>query len=237
MNTKKNDTETRKKAVVLLSGGLDSSTTLAFAVSEGYRCYALTFRYGQRHEREVQSAKDVSQQMNAENHLIIELNRLLFAGSALTGGEAVPVDRSIDSMPEQIPSTYVPGRNTVFLASAVAYAERIGAFDIFIGANAIDYSGYPDCRPEFIAAFENVANLGTKSAVTGEGKFRIHAPLISKTKVEIVKLAIELGVDMALTWSCYSPDAKGGPCMRCDSCLIRERAFSGAGITDPLIEG
>ncbi|NLX07125.1 MAG: 7-cyano-7-deazaguanine synthase QueC [Phycisphaerae bacterium] len=226
--------DARPSAVVLLSGGLDSAVTLAVAVREGFACEALTFVYGQRHGREVESARRVARQVGARHHRVVSLDPSLFAGSALTGGPAVPLDRPEERMASEIPCTYVPARNTVFLALALAYAEARGAFDIFIGANAVDYSGYPDCRPAFIEAFERLANLGTRSGVTGEGRFRVRAPLMAKSKAQIVRMAVELGVDASITWSCYNPDDRGRPCGRCDSCRIRLRAFAEAGLTDPL---
>jgi len=227
-------TKSIKRAVVLLSGGLDSSVTLAHATREGFFCDALTFAYGQRHNREVISAKKVARAFGVARHVIIPLDPVLFHGSALTGSGPVPLDRGVQEMPNAIPATYVPARNTVFLAMALAYAEHTGASDILIGANAVDYSGYPDCRPEFIKAFEHLANIGTKAGVSGRFRFHVRAPLISKTKSEIVALAYELGVDPSLTWSCYSPDPAGRPCMRCDSCLLRRRGFEQAGRVDPL---
>ena len=235
MTTEDNRGRIARPAVVLLSGGLDSTTTLAWAVREGYRCDALTFTYGQRHDREVACAELVARRFQVRKHLVVQLDPALFRGSALTGGASLPLDRRLEEMAKEIPATYVPARNTVFLASALAYAEQAGAFDIFIGANAIDFSGYPDCRPEFIAAFETLANLGTKAAVSGAGRFRIHAPLMTKTKAEIVDLAFELGVDPGETWSCYSPQSSGRPCGRCDSCVIRDQAFQRAGRVDPLL--
>jgi 7-cyano-7-deazaguanine synthase len=220
--------------VVLLSGGLDSATTLAFASKAGFLCDALTFSYGQRHRREIDSADRVAQAFSVRHHLTMSLDTALFEGSALTGFCDVPKDRDVEHVSSDIPNTYVPARNTVFLSLALAYAEHRGAFDIFIGANAVDYSGYPDCRPEYIAAFETMANLATKAAVTGQGRFRIHTPLIDKTKAQIVQMALDLGVDPAMTWSCYSPLPDGRPCCRCDSCQIRRRAFEQLGLSDPV---
>lgn len=226
--------QVEKPAVVLLSGGLDSTVTLALAVDEGYQCYALTFAYGQRHDRELQSAAQVARRLGVTRHVVVNLDPVTFAGSALTGSQPVPVDRPTEEMSAAIPATYVPARNTVFLALGLAYAEQVGAFDIFIGANAVDYSGYPDCRPEFIDAFERLANLATRAAACQEGTFRIHAPLIDKPKTEIVTLALDLQIDPGLTWSCYNPDPLGRPCTRCDACVIRQRAFKQAGAVDPL---
>ena len=220
------------KAVVLLSGGLDSAVTLAYAKREGYRCDALTFRYGQRHGREIDSAGRIAAVFGVDHHLVVDLEKTLFTGSALTEGFDVPLDRSDQMMSKEIPVTYVPARNTVFLSLSLAYAEQFSIFDLFIGVNAVDYSGYPDCRPDFIDAFEKVANLGTKRGVEGKGCFQIHAPLIDKTKVEIIRLGTELGVDFSMTWSCYNPTRDGTACGRCDSCLIRRRAFKEAGFED-----
>ena len=221
-------TQLNKKAVVLLSGGLDSATTLAYAVSKGYECHAITFDYGQRHKIEIKSAKKVAKALGAARHLVIKIDLRKFGGSALTSEMPVPKGRSPKKIGEGIPATYVPARNTVFLSLALALAEAAGAHDIFIGVNALDYSGYPDCRPEFIRAFERTANLGTKAGVEGE-KFRIHAPLIKMTKAEIVKLGRKLGVDFEMTHSCYDPSPDGTPCGKCDSCLLREKGFKEAG--------
>ncbi|MFA5865225.1 MAG: 7-cyano-7-deazaguanine synthase QueC [Phycisphaerae bacterium] len=220
-------------AVVLLSGGLDSATTLACAIRDGFECHALTFLYGQRHECEIESSKKVACAFGlSDRHHIIRLDHQLFTGSALTGTGPIPMGRDV-TVSEEIPATYVPARNTVFLALALAYAEHIGSFDIFIGVNAIDFSGYPDCRPEFIAAFERLANLGTRAGVRGE-KITIHAPLIQLTKVQIIQLGQKLGVDYSLTWSCYNPQGKGQACGVCDSCQIRRKAFETVGLRDPL---
>jgi len=226
-----------RKAVVLLSGGLDSSVTAAWARREGFEIHALTIHYGQRHACEVDRAYGVARLLGAAEHRVVRLDPSIFLGSALVGGSSVPQDRSDEAMAREIPATYVPARNTVFLALALAYAEGIGAFDVFIGANAVDYSGYPDCRPEYIRAFTALANLATKAAITGAGRFEIHAPLMAMTKAQIVALAGELGVDPARTWSCYQPLPSGRPCGRCDSCLIRRRAFAQLGRTDPLAAG
>jgi len=221
-------TQLNKKAVVLLSGGLDSATTLAYAVSKGYECHAITFDYGQRHKVEIKAAKKVAKALGAARHLVIKIDLRKFGGSALTSEIPVPKGRSAKTIGEGIPATYVPARNTVFLSLALALAEAAGAHDIFIGVNALDYSGYPDCRPEFIRAFEKTANLGTKAGVEGE-KFKIHAPLIKMTKAEIVKLGRKLGVDFEMTHSCYDPSPDGAPCGKCDSCLLREKGFNEAG--------
>jgi 7-cyano-7-deazaguanine synthase len=234
-----------KKAVILLSGGVDSATTLAIARSEGYDCYALSFDYGQRHAREIESAKRVAQALGAKEHLILTLDLRAIGGSALTAPIAVPKERSAGEIGSGIPITYVPARNTVFLAHALAWAEALGAEDIFFGANAVDFSGYPDCRPEYIEAFERMANLATKAGVEGKSRFKIHAPLIRMTKAEIIKRGHALGVDFGLTWSCYDPapegrGAGGGAgadaraCTACDSCLLRAKGFTEAGLPDPL---
>ncbi len=227
-------------AVILLSGGLDSATVLAIARSEGYRCFALTIDYGQRHRFELEAAKRVAKHFRAEDHIITYADLRAFGGSALTDDTIdVPKDQGPriairgHRASSEIPATYVPARNTIFLSLALAYAETIRAFDIFIGANAIDYSGYPDCRPEFISAFERVANLGTKAGVEGT-RFHIHAPLIDLSKAEIIQRGIALGLDYSITHSCYDPDpATGHACGRCESCILRRRGFGGAGIGDP----
>jgi 7-cyano-7-deazaguanine synthase len=221
------------KAVCLLSGGLDSSTCLALARREGFECYALSFDYGQRHRVEIEAARRVAAVLGAVRHVVLPLDLRAFGGSALTSDIAVPKGRSAAEMGQGIPITYVPARNTVFLACALAWAETLGATDIFLGVNAIDYSGYPDCRPEFIAAFERMANLATKAGVEG-ARFHIHTPLIRLTKAEIVRLGQDLGVDFGLTWSCYDPGPQGRPCQACDSCLLRAKGFAEAGLEDPL---
>lgn len=226
-----------RPAVVLLSGGVDSSTTLAVAKSEGFLPHALTFLYGQRHAIELEAARRVAVALGASDHRVLELDLRVFGGSALTSSIPVPMDRSESDMSSDIPSTYVPARNTIFLSFAMAYAEVLGSFDIFIGVNALDYSGYPDCRPEFIAAFEQVANLGTKAGVTNVGTFRIHAPLIQLSKKEIIELGIRLGVDFSLTHSCYDPQPDGSVCGRCDSCFLRQKGFEENGLTDPALVG
>jgi len=222
-----------KKAVILLSGGLDSTTALAIARSEGFEPYTISFRYGQRHEVELEAAKNVSQRSGAKGHTVIDINLRQLGGSALTSDIDVPKGRDAEEMAGNIPVTYVPARNTIFLSIALGWAEVLGASDIFIGVNALDYSGYPDCRPEFIEAFEKMANLGTKAGVEGKG-FRIHTPLIRMTKGEIIKKGMELGVDYSLTHSCYDPTPEGLACGECDSCLLRKKGFADAGIKDPL---
>jgi 7-cyano-7-deazaguanine synthase len=220
------------KAVCLLSGGLDSSTCLALARRDGYECYALSFDYGQRHRVELQAAARVAQAMGAARHVVARIDLRQIGHSALTADVAVPKGRSADDMSHGIPVTYVPARNTIFLSFALAWAEVLEAPDIFIGVNALDYSGYPDCRPEYIAAFESMANLATKAGVEGHLRIRIHAPLIELAKSEIVKLGRELGLDFGLTHSCYDPDAEGRPCGQCDSCLLRRKGFEEAGLAD-----
>jgi 7-cyano-7-deazaguanine synthase len=225
----------RPKAVCLLSGGLDSSTCLAYAIREGFEAYALSFDYGQRHRSELAAAGRIAQALGAREHRVVGINLRQFGGSALTDDIAVPKGRSLEAMGHGIPVTYVPARNTVFLSLALAWAEVLGASDIFLGVNAIDYSGYPDCRPEYIAAFETMANLATKAGVEGAQRLKIHTPLIELSKAGIVKLAASLGLDFRMTSSCYDPDAGGLPCGRCDSCLLRRKGFAEAGITDPLV--
>jgi 7-cyano-7-deazaguanine synthase len=225
-----------RPAVRLLSGGLDSATCLAFARREGFDCYALSFDYGQRHRVELQSAARIAKVLGAQQHVVAPIDLRLFGGSALTADIAVPKSRSDQEMGAGIPVTYVPARNTVFLSFALAWAEVLDSSDIFIGVNAIDYSGYPDCRPEFIESFERMANLATKAGVEGRTNIRIHTPLIHLSKSAIVKLAMELGLNMGLTHSCYDPDESGRPCGACDSCILRRRGFEEAGIRDPLDE-
>lgn len=224
----------RRPAVVLLSGGLDSSTVLALAREQGFEPYALSFRYGQRHIHELAAAEVVARTQGAVKHVIAQIDLREFGGSALTADIAVPKGRSTDDMSHGIPITYVPARNTVFLSFALAWAETLGASDIFIGVNALDYSGYPDCRPEYIAAYETMANLATKAGVEGTQKLKIHTPLISLTKAQIVKEGLRLGVDYAETSSCYDPGDDGRPCGACDSCLLRAKGFTEAGVKDPL---
>jgi 7-cyano-7-deazaguanine synthase len=221
-------------AVVLLSGGLDSATTAAMARAEGFRLHALSVDYGQRHRFELDSARRVAEALGVAEHRVLKIDLAALGGSALTADIAVPQDRGNDEMSVGIPVTYVPARNTVMLSLALGYAEVIGAADIFIGVNAVDYSGYPDCRPEFIEAFEQLANLATKAGVEGSLRFRIHTPLIQLTKAEIIRRGIELGVDYGLTHTCYSPDGAGTSCGRCDACLIRLKGFADAGVIDPI---
>lgn len=224
----------QSQAVCLLSGGLDSSTCLAIARREGFDCYCLSFDYGQRHAVEIEAAANVARQLGAKEHRIAKIDLRCFGGSALTSDWEVPKDRAESEMGGSIPVTYVPARNTIFLSFALAYAEVSGASDIFIGVNAVDYSGYPDCRPEFIRAFEALANLATKAGVEGASKYKIHTPLIEMTKADIVRKAVELGVDLSLTHSCYDPGPAGRPCGRCDSCTLRQKGFAAAGLIDPL---
>jgi 7-cyano-7-deazaguanine synthase len=221
-------------AVVLLSGGMDSSTTAAIARHEGFRLFALTIDYGQRHRLELESARKVAQFLNAAEHIVLKVDLTCFGRSALTDTIAVPKDRPVTAGHGEIPVTYVPARNTVFLALALAYAESRGLADIFIGANAVDYSGYPDCRPEFIEAFEHLANLGTKAGVEGRTRFRIHAPLLQMTKAQIIRRGIELGLDYGLTHTCYDPTPDGLACGRCDACQLRKKGFAEAGLQDPI---
>jgi 7-cyano-7-deazaguanine synthase len=219
-------------AVVLLSGGLDSYTAAAIAKSEGFGLFALTVRYGQRHARELEAARAVATALDVVRHVELDVDLSVFGGSSLTTSAPVPKDRPID--PTEIPSTYVPARNTVFLSLALAWAETLGAGDIVIGVNAVDYSGYPDCRPEFLSAFERLASLATAQGVRG-GACRIHAPLVTLTKAEIVRKGLDLGLDYGLTHSCYDPAVDGRPCSRCDSCVLRAAGFAGAGVPDPLL--
>jgi 7-cyano-7-deazaguanine synthase len=223
-----------KRAVVLLSGGLDSATVLAIARAQGFALYALSFSYGQRHVIELEAARRVAAAIGVESHRIAQIDLRIFGGSALTGEIEVPKGRGIAEMSHGIPITYVPARNTIFLAFALAWAEVLGSSDVFIGVNALDYSGYPDCRPEFIEAFEKMANLATKAGVEGRQRLRIHTPLIAMTKAQIVARGLELGVDYELTSSCYDPSPAGAPCGECDSCLLRRRGFRENGIEDPL---
>ncbi|WP_156046706.1 7-cyano-7-deazaguanine synthase QueC [Rhodococcus wratislaviensis] len=220
-------------AVVLLSGGLDSTTVLAMAREQGFTPYALSFRYGQRHSVELEAASRVAETIGVARHVIADIDLRTFGGSALTADIDVPKHADVAEVTEDIPSTYVPARNTIFLSFALAFAETVAAQDIFIGVNALDYSGYPDCRPEFIQAFEDMANLATRAGVEG-ARLRIHTPLISMSKAEIVTTGLRLGVDYGITSSCYDPDGQGRPCGHCDSCLLRLKGFSEAGHSDPL---
>ena len=224
----------RPKAVVLLSGGLDSSTVLAIAREQGFEPYALSFRYGQRHIQELAAAEAIARTQRVAKHIVAQIDLREFGGSALPADIAVPKGRTASDMSHGIPVTYVPARNTVFLSFALAWAETLGASDIFIGVNALDYSGYPDCRPEYIAAYETMANLATKAGVEGAQKLKIHAPLISLTKAQIIQEGLRLGVDYAQTSSCYEPGEDGKPCGACDSCLLRAKGFAEASLSDPL---
>lgn len=226
-----------KSAVVLLSGGLDSATTLAVARRDGFRCYALTIAYGQRHMAELQAARRVAEALGAIEHRVVTLDLRAFGGSALTADIPVPRDRSPEAMSADIPITYVPARNTVFLSLALAWAETLQCFDIFLGVNVLDYSGYPDCRLGFIAAFEQLANVATKAGVENKGRFRIHTPLIQLSKADIIRLGSSLGVDYSLTHSCYDPAPNGAACGHCDSCKLRRDGFEMAGIVDPITCG
>ena len=221
-----------KNAVVLLSGGLDSATVLAWMRREGYACHALSFHYGQRHSIELARAAELAQALGALEHKVTEIDLRVFGGSALTADIDVPKDRADRDIAHGVPITYVPARNTIFLAFALAYAETLGASDIAIGVNAIDYSGYPDCRPEFISAFERLANLATKAGAQDGERFRVHTPLQELSKAGIVRLAVELGVPVGRTLSCYDPSSEGVPCGHCDSCILRRRGFAEAGIRD-----
>jgi len=227
--------EKNRKAVVLLSGGLDSATTLAVARSEGFLLFALTFRYGQRHGREIEAAKKIASSLGVAEHRIIDIDLAQLDGSALTDWAVeVPKDRDNLGKHDRIPPTYVPARNTIFLSYALAWAEVLGAFDIFIGVNSADYSGYPDCRAEFVASFEKTANLATAAAVEGKGQYRIHTPIINMTKAQIILTGTELKVDYSLTHSCYDPDEQGKSCGRCDACRLRLKGFAEAGLKDPI---
>lgn len=223
----------QKPAIVLLSGGLDSTTVAAIAKAEGFDVHALSFAYGQRHSVELEAAKRVVAMLGIADHRIAEIDLRLFGGSALTSDISVPKHRDMAEMGQGIPVTYVPARNTIFLSFALAFAETIGAYDIFLGVNALDYSGYPDCRPEYIEAFMHMANLATAATVEGRGKFYIHTPLINMTKADIIATGASLGVDYAKTLSCYDPAADGKACGACDSCLLRKKGFDEAGVVDP----
>ena len=224
-----------KRAVVLSSGGIDSTTALAIARAEGYEVYSISFRYGQRHALELDAAQKVAKTLGAKEHLIMDVDLSKIGGSALTDNIEVPKNQNEKERQEEIPVTYVPARNTVFLSLALAWAEVLAASDIFIGVNAVDYSGYPDCRPEFIEAFERMANLATKAGVEGKTELVINAPLIHMTKAEIIQRGIELGIDYGITHSCYDPTPEGKACGKCDSCLLRKKGFHEAGIVDPTI--
>ncbi|WP_412753907.1 7-cyano-7-deazaguanine synthase QueC [Krasilnikovia sp. M28-CT-15] len=225
----------RRRAVVLLSGGLDSATVLAMAVHEGYEAYALSFRYGQRHTVELEAASRVARELGAVKHVVADIDLRVFGGSALTDDAlAVPHHDSADDLGSDIPVTYVPARNTIFLSFALAWAETLDASDVFLGISAVDYSGYPDCRPEYVAAYEQMANLATKAGVEGRQRLRIHTPLIQLTKAETIRRGLELGVDYAWTHSCYDP-VDGRACGTCDSCLLRGRGFAELGLTDPAL--
>ena len=224
----------KPKAVVLLSGGIDSTTTLAVAASKGFTVYALSFNYGQRHAIELKAARRIARHLASRRHLVVDINLRQIGGSALTADIAVPKGRSVEQLGKDIPVTYVPARNTIFLSYALAWAEVVGSFDIFIGVNVLDYSGYPDCRPEYIAAYEKMANMATKVCAEGQGRLKIHTPLIDLNKAQIIKLGHLLGVDYAWTHTCYDPSAKGLACGKCDSCLLRLKGFRDAGLVDPV---
>jgi 7-cyano-7-deazaguanine synthase len=224
-----------RRAVVLVSGGLDSATTLAMARAQGFETYALSVDYGQRHRRELECARKVAEALGAVEHKIVAIDLRAIGGSALTAQVSVPKDRPYEAMSAGIPITYVPARNTVLLGLALGYAEVVEAFNIFIGANVLDYSGYPDCRPEFLTAFERLANLATKAGVEGWGAFRIQAPLLQKTKADIIREGLRLGVDYSLTLSCYDPDEQGRACGHCDSCQLRSKGFEEVGVKDPAV--
>jgi 7-cyano-7-deazaguanine synthase len=225
----------KPKAVVLLSGGLDSATVLAIALSQGFDGYAISFRYGQRHIVELERAAEVARHLGASRHIVVDVDLRAFGGSSLTSDIAVPKGRSTLEMTRAIPNTYVPARNTIFLSFALAWAEVLGSTDIFVGVNALDYSGYPDCRPEYIEAYERMANLATKAGVEGTHKLEIHAPLLKLSKGGIILEGRALGVDFGITSSCYDPGPKGEPCGGCDACLLRAKGFAEAGVSDPLL--
>jgi 7-cyano-7-deazaguanine synthase len=222
-----------RKAVVLVSGGIDSTTTLALAIGGGFEAYALTFDYGQRHRYELEAARRVVERLGAARHVVAGIDLRAFGGSALTAAIAVPKGRSASRMAEDIPVTYVPARNTIFLSVALGWCEALGGEDIFIGANAVDYSGYPDCRPEFLRAFERLASIATSAGVQGLAKYQVHAPLLQMTKAEIIRTGIDAGVDYSLTHSCYDPSPEGLACGTCDSCILRRNGFESAGVPDP----
>jgi len=223
-----------KKAVVLLSGGLDSATVLAVARDSGCRCFCLSFRYGQRHEQEIEAARRIAEILGAERHLVLDIDLGAIGGSSLTTNAPIPKDRSADEIPGPIPSTYVPARNTLFLAHALAWAEVLDCRNIFIGVNALDFSGYPDCRPDYIEAFEKMARLATRMGTEGKKEIRVRTPLIAMTKAQIIKKGLALGVDFGLTHSCYDPAPDGRACGRCDSCVLRKKGFAEAGEKDPI---
>ncbi len=228
------NSKTEPRAVVLLSGGLDSTTVLAMAREQGFACYCLSFQYGQRQSIELQKARENSNRLGAAGHLVLQIGLDALGGSALTGETEVPKGRSLDEMHDSVPVTYVPGRNTIFLSYAMAWAEVLGAEDVFIGVNALDYSGYPDCRPEYLSAFEKMAALATRAGAEKNRPLTIHAPLINMTKAEIIRKGISLGLDYGTTHSCYDPGREGEPCGACDSCLLRRKGFAEAGLEDPL---
>ena len=221
------------RAVVLLSGGMDSATSAAIAIDRGFEVYALSFRYGQRHAAELDAARRIADRLGVRGHVVLDIDLGAFGGSALTGDLEVPKDTPLERIGAAIPATYVPARNTIFLSFALGWAEVLGAADIFLGANALDYSGYPDCRPEYIGAYERMANLATRAGVEGS-RLRIHTPLISLSKAEIVNLGTRLGVDYSLTWSCYDPGPDGAACGRCEACILRRKGFREAGMEDPI---
>lgn len=223
-----------KNAVVLLSGGLDSTTALAIAKAEGFTPYAMTFRYGQRHNVEIEAARRVAEVMGVADHLVVDIDLRMIGGSALTDDIAVPKGRELDEMEAGIPVTYVPARNTIFLSFALAWAEVLDALDIFVGVNAVDYSGYPDCRPEYIEAYTQMANLATKKTTESSAQLKIHTPLIQLTKAEIIQRGLDLGVDYALSSTCYDPTADGEACGQCDACLLRLKGFEEVGVSDPV---
>ena len=223
-----------RKAVILLSGGLDSATCLAIAKQDGYELQALSFKYGQRHEFEINAAKKIAKSMGVTNHVVMDINLRAFGGSALTDNIDVPKNRDVTEISSEIPVTYVPARNTIFLSFALAFAETTESNDIFIGVNALDYSGYPDCRPEYIEAFENMARLATKSSIESGSSINIHTPLINLTKAQIIKKGMGLGVDYIKTHSCYDPFETGDPCSKCDACKLRQKGFNEIGLNDPL---
>lgn len=234
MITDATQSNTKRRAIVLLSGGLDSATALAVARAEGFEPYAMTFRYGQRHSAEIDAAKRVAIAQQVEKHVVVDIDLRQWGGSALTSDVEVPKDRDVAAGSDEIPVTYVPARNTIFLSFALAWAETLHATDIFIGVNALDYSGYPDCRPDYINAFETMSNLATRAGVEGTSRLVIHAPLMQLTKADIIRLGNTLSVDYALTTSCYDPSENGAACGHCDACQLRLRGFAETGITDPV---